>query len=241
MVSLQRHQTSHWSSISSSNQRGSGETRTILQTIPEEVEAATQTSLTGVFDAVSPHATQHLLFTKPTPKWSSNSKKIDSLLPSTAHIAQERQATDATKSQQKEQSTVQHVRTRYSVGTPCYALYCGPRHTNSPRWVPATVTKVHGTRSFTVKVHPRGPLWKRHWEQLRPRYGISEDADPGFNYGDRPTPTIDNSTPAPQKDESTTQPPSDETNQQTVPEYGRHNPQRSGRNRKPRHPCNMNC
>ena len=167
--------------------------------------------------------------------------KIDSLLPSPAHIAQERQSTDATKSQQKEQSTVQHVRTRYSVGTPCYALYCGPRHTNSPRWVPATVTKVHGTRSFTVKVHPRGPLWKRHWEQLRPRYGISEDADPGFNYGDRPTPTIDNSTPAPQKDESTTQPPSDETNQQTVPEYGRHNPRRSGRNRKPRHPCNMNC
>ena len=169
--------------------------------------------------------------------------KIDSLLPSPAHIAQERQATDATKSQQKEHSTVQHVRTRYRVGTPCYALYCGPRHTNSPRWVPATVIKVHGTRSFTVKVHPRGSLWKRHWEQLRPRYGISEDADPGFNYGDRPTPTIDNSTPAPQKDESTTQPPSDETNQQTVPEYGRHNPRRSGcnTNRKPRHPCNMNC
>ena len=68
-----------------------------------------------------------------------------------------------------------------------------------------------------------------------------EDADPGFNYGDRPTPTIDNSTPAPQKDDSTTQPSSDETNQQTVPEYGRHNPRRSGRNMKPRHPCNMNC
>ena len=38
--------------------------------------------------------------------------------------------------------------------------------------------------------------------------------DPGFNYGDQSTPTIDNSTPAPQKDESTTQPPSDETNRQ---------------------------
>ena len=92
-----------------------------------------------------------------------------------------------------------------------------------------------------MKVHPRGPLWKCHWEQLRPRYGISEDADPGFNYGDQPTLTIDNSTPAPQKDDSTTQPPSDETNQQTVPEYGRHNPRRSGHNKKPRHPCNMNC
>ena len=233
MVSLQRHQTSHRSSISSSHQRGSGETRTILQTIYKEVKAATQTSPTG-------HSTPAF-----SPSQLLNGRqirtKIDSLLPSPAHIAQERQATDATKSRQKEHSTVQHVRTRYRVGTPCYALYCGPRHTNSPRWVPATVTKVHGTRSFTVKVHPRGPLWKRHWEQLRPRYGISEDADPGFNYGDRPTPTIENSTPAPQKDDSTTQPPSDETNQQTVPEYGRHNPRRSGRNRKPRHPCNMNC
>ena len=65
--------------------------------------------------------------------------QIDSLLLSVAHIAQERQATDATKSQQKEPSTVQHVRTRYSVGSPCYALYCGPRHNNSPRWVQATV------------------------------------------------------------------------------------------------------
>ena len=181
-----------------------------------------------------------ILVTDHKPLW--NSLNIaDSLLPSPAYIAQERQATDATKSQQKEHSTVQHVRTRYNVGTPCYALYCSPRHTNSTRWVPATVTKVHGTRSFTVKVHPRGPLWKRHWEQLRPRYDISEDADPGFNYGDRHTPTIDNSTPAPHKDESTTQPPSDETNQQTVLEYGRHNPRRSGRNRKPRHPCNINC
>ena len=75
MVSLQRHQTSHWSSISSSHKRGSGETRTILQTIYEEVKAATQTSPTGIFDAVSPHATQHRLFTKPTPKWSSNTYK----------------------------------------------------------------------------------------------------------------------------------------------------------------------
>ena len=40
--------------------------------------------------------------------------KIDSLLLSPAHIAQERQATDATKNQQKEQSTVQHVCTRYT-------------------------------------------------------------------------------------------------------------------------------
>ena len=65
----------HWNSISSSYQRGSGETCTILQTIPEEVRAASQPSLTRVFDAVSPHATQHRLFTKPTPKRSSTTNK----------------------------------------------------------------------------------------------------------------------------------------------------------------------
>ena len=34
-------------------------------------------------------------------------------------------------------------------------------------------------RSFTVKIHPRGPLWKRHWEQLHPIYGAKEDVEPG--------------------------------------------------------------
>ena len=61
--------------------------------------------------------------------------KIDALLSSPAHIAQEHQAREATKSQQKEQTAVQHVRTAYDVGTPCYTLYCGPRQTSTPRWV----------------------------------------------------------------------------------------------------------
>ena len=123
MVSLQKHQISHWSSISSSHQRGSGETRTILQTIYEEVKAATQTSPTGVFDAVS-RTPLNIGF---SPSQLLNGRqvrtKIASLLPSPAHITQERQATYATKSQQKEQSTVQHVCTRYSSGTP-YATLC---------------------------------------------------------------------------------------------------------------------
>ena len=77
--------------------------------------------------------------------------KIDALLPSPAHIAQEHQAREATKSQQKEQTAVQHVRTAYDVGTPCYALYCGPRQKCTPRWVPATITRVHGTRTFNCQ------------------------------------------------------------------------------------------
>eukprot|EP00731_Ephydatia_muelleri_P035708 Em0150g6a len=48
-----------------------------------------------------------------------------------------------------------------------------------PRWVPALVTKVFGSRSCNVKVVPKGSTWRRHIEQLRPRYGVLEDADPG--------------------------------------------------------------
>ena len=41
------------------------------------------------------------------------------------------------------------------------------------------VTKVFGTRSVNVRVFPRDCTWRRHVEQLRPRYGTQEDADPG--------------------------------------------------------------
>ena len=158
--------------------------------------------------------------------------KIDALLPSPAHIAQKHQAREATKSQQKEQTAVQHVRTAYDVGTPCYALYCGNRQTSTPRWVPATITRVHGTRTFTVKVHPRGPLWKRHLEQLQPRYGVAEDTDPGVVTSEQST-SVD-SVPEQPKAETLSPPAEVKTSDQTVPEYGRHNPRRSSRQRKPR-------
>ena len=150
--------------------------------------------------------------------------KIDALLPSTAHIAQEHQAREATKSQHKEQTAFQHVRKAYDVGTPCYALYCGPRQTSTPRWVPATITRVHGTRTFTVKVHPIGQLWKRHLEQLQPRYGVAEDEQS----------TSADSVPEQPKAETLLPPTEVKTSDQTVPEYERHNPRRSSRQRKPR-------
>eukprot|EP00731_Ephydatia_muelleri_P030921 Em0022g435a len=103
--------------------------------------------------------------------------KIDVLLPSPAHVSQGKQAREATKSQ--EQEAPNRVALIYSVGTPCYALYCGPRREKDPRWVPAVVTKVYGSRSVSVRVFPRGGTWRRHIEQLRPRYGAQEDADPG--------------------------------------------------------------
>ena len=158
--------------------------------------------------------------------------KIDALLPSPAHLTQEHQAREATKSQQREQTAVQHVRTAYDVGTPYYVLYCAPRQTSTPRWVPVTITRVHGTRTFTVKVHPRGPLWKRHLEQLRPRYGVVEEADPGIVICDQSAST--NRDPEHLKAETSSSPNDLKTSDQIVPEYGRHNPWRSSRQRMPR-------
>ena len=54
--------------------------------------------------------------------------KIDSLIPSPAHMAQGRQSHLAMKSQEGEKTkTVSKVTLQYAVGAPCYALYCGPR------------------------------------------------------------------------------------------------------------------
>ena len=67
----------------------------------------------------------------------------------------------------------------YKAGTPVYAAYYSPRNDKDPRWVPAIVKKSLGARTILVHVCPRGPVWKRHIEQLRPRYGADQDADPG--------------------------------------------------------------
>ncbi|XP_067950530.1 uncharacterized protein [Watersipora subatra] len=64
------------------------------------------------------------------------------------------------------------------IGTPCYALYCGPKRDKRPKWVEAVVIKVFGSRTVNVRVLPRGPTWKRHLEQLCPRHALPEDAEP---------------------------------------------------------------
>ena len=232
MVPPERHQTPDWRSLPSSHQWSRREDGAVFQAVTEEVQVAATTSTTGVPDAVS----RTPLNTGFSPSQLLNGRqlrtKIDALLPSPAHIVQEHQAREATKSQQKEQTAVQHVRTAYDVGTPCYALSCGPRQTSTPRWVPATITRVHGTRTFTVKVHPRGPLWKRHLEQLQPRYGVTEDTDPGVVISEQSIPA--DSVLEQPKAETLSPPIEVKTSNQTVPEYGRHNLRRSSRQRKPR-------
>ena len=93
--------------------------------------------------------------------------RIDLLLPSPAHTFQQKQS--ASKSPEVTPTPTAGT-TVYPVGTLCYALYQGPRRDKEARWVPATVVRVLGERCVNVKVSPHGPVWRRHVEQLQPRY-----------------------------------------------------------------------
>ncbi|XP_067939693.1 uncharacterized protein [Watersipora subatra] len=106
--------------------------------------------------------------------------KIDVLLPSPAHQAQGQQSKETDKNEEPEPKTTIAKIYTYTIDSPCYALYCGPRRDKGPRWVPAIVTKVFGARNVNVKVIPRGPTWRRHIEQLLPRYEVEEDSEPAY-------------------------------------------------------------
>lgn len=161
--------------------------------------------------------------------------KLDALVPSPAHIAQGKQARQAVKDQQKELSTtVKKTTYQYRVGTPCYAQYFGPKRNKSPRWVSAVVIKVHGTRSVNVRVLPRGPTWRRHIDQLRPRFGVDQDTDPGDEPAktqfDQPTMDTPGIQEQPVRDERTQQPRRRRNwRQPNDNQYGQHNPRRSER------------
>ena len=105
--------------------------------------------------------------------------KIDVLVPSHLHIAQGMQCHNAYKSGKKSPATISKVLHEYKVGRPVYVSHYGRKIDKTPRWVPAIVSKRLGTRHLLVKVLPQGPVWKRHIEQVRPRYGADQDTDPG--------------------------------------------------------------
>ncbi|XP_067940407.1 uncharacterized protein [Watersipora subatra] len=64
-----------------------------------------------------------------------------------------------------------------SMGTPCYALYCLPKRDTQPKLVEAVAIKVFGSRTVNVRILLRGPIWKRHLEQLCPRHASPENAE----------------------------------------------------------------
>ena len=105
--------------------------------------------------------------------------KIDVLVPSHLHIAQGMQCDNAYKSGKKSPATISKVLHEYKVGRPVYVSHYGRKIDKTPRWVPEIVSKRLGTRHLLVKVLPQGPVWKRHIEQVRPRYGADQDTNPG--------------------------------------------------------------
>ena len=104
--------------------------------------------------------------------------KIDVIIPSLAHIAQAQQV--QVSSQLNKGKTLIDKVFKYQIGTPCYALYCGPRRDREQRWVPVIVKAVQGQRSVSVKVIPKGPVWRRHLDQSQPRHGADQDDDLGL-------------------------------------------------------------
>ena len=159
--------------------------------------------------------------------------KIDTLVPSIPHLLQGRQSRQASKHSNAEDSkVVSKVEHHYSLGDPCYALYFGPRRDRDPRWVPAIVTKVHGTQSVNVRVIPRGPTWRRHLDQLRPRYGSDQDDDPC----EIPTSVLSTETLPAGTDHASSSSSMNQRNNPRLPtgdEYGRHNLRRSARTKRP--------
>lgn len=147
--------------------------------------------------------------------------KIDTLLPSPVHTAQKLQTAGKDRTEGTSRGKTSH---QWDAGMPCYALYCGPRRNKDPRWVPAVVLKLCGQRTVKVKVGPRGPVWRRHLEQIRPRLASAEDVEPGEAPPPEGVPATP-PTPLPMGETVATTCPS--------PAYGPENPRRSKRQRKP--------
>ena len=89
--------------------------------------------------------------------------RLNVLMPSPPHILQNYQNSNYSHDDK-------HTAPTCTVRTPCYALYCGPKQTREPKWVPGVVTKVFGARSFNVRITSNGAIWRRHIEQFRPRH-----------------------------------------------------------------------
>ena len=166
--------------------------------------------------------------------------RVDTLLPSPAHVAQGKQAREASRVSQNE--TVAKVSRLFKVGDACYALYCGPRKDKEPRWVPAVVVKRFGSRSFNVKVLPKGPVWRRHLEQLQPRHTSDGDLEPGEFPEEFPVVTdhpMELEAAMDAKAELGASPKPKQVQFAVPEEYGPNNPRRSKREPKPRKILNL--
>ena len=100
-------------------------------------------------------------------------RKIDVPKPSVSHTMLHKESKKVNGSEQTLNSF------KFRVGDPCYAKVFISKSEKSPKWVPAVITKVLGTRSCNVKVCPSGATWRRHIEQLHPLFRCNDNAEPG--------------------------------------------------------------
>ena len=108
---------------------------------------------------------------------------IDILCPDPAVVMQRQQSERLQQEIQRHRKIQVHqVHYPYTVGTPCFVLTYGHKKDREPRWVLAVIVRINGPRSYQVQVVPNGPIWKRHIEQLSPRYGVDQDDDPGDDF-----------------------------------------------------------
>lgn len=105
--------------------------------------------------------------------------KLDALFPSPHHVAQGKQMKEATSHRKEHNCETSRLAHQYTVGSPCYALYCGPRCNKQSRWVPAVVAKVFEPWSVNMQVNLQGPTWHWHIKRLCPRHGVEEGTDIG--------------------------------------------------------------
>ena len=147
--------------------RNHGEVGPNLQAESPYVRQSTKRCAFRLLGTIPANTCGKWIFTERTPDRSSNSHEVRC----SAHLSCSPRPREAGTDchQGAVERMLRSVTSSYEVGDPCYTLYYGPRHSHQPRWVPAIVTKRHGTRSVNVRVLPRGPTWRRHVDQLRPR------------------------------------------------------------------------
>ena len=160
------------STIPSRYQRSSRTSGADIQTSSQEVFFASKVNTSRVSYAVLENA--NFLWTMSR----QIRTRINTSLPSPAHFTQGKQSKESSQSIPDSEGVAKVTR-QYKVGDPEYALYYGPHHDKHSRRVPAVVKKSMGTHCFNVKIIPHGPVWRRHWEQLRPRYASDKDNEPG--------------------------------------------------------------
>ena len=160
--------------------------------------------------------------------------KIDTLSPSPAHTAQGKQAKEATKSQQSErQLPVTQVAVMYKVGDPCYAHTLDHDTIVILDGCPPLLSNVLEPTVSTC-VWFRGPVWRRHIDQLQRRYVLPDDTEPGdtprLSESREENPSVSEQLPSDTSTATTGQLP---TPQNVSLEDGPRHPRRSKRLRKP--------